>query len=99
MTLNEFFNYLNSIDEDVDVMVDGIDCIAVCPPVKLTEEGRKHFAPALELEVEEYCVMGSDEDYDGIDEGTGRLSLAWELLSGLAGYCACEDFDKWFEQE
>ena len=88
-----------------DVYVDGIDGIAVCPPVSLTEEGRKHFENALLLPVEGNCIMGEDKDYDDLSEyeeknkgDGGRLVLAWEFLRSQAGYCSCSDFDKWFEQ-
>lgn len=99
MKLKDLFDFINANEEDVDVYVDGIDGIAVCAPVALTEEGKKHFADALELEVKNYTVMGDDKDYDDLDNGEGgRLMLAWELLAGLAGYCSVDDFDRWFEE-
>lgn len=36
VTLEEFLHAINIIGDDRDVYVDGIDSIAVCPPVKLT---------------------------------------------------------------
>ena len=99
MKLKDLFDFINANEEDIDVYVDGIDGIAVCAPVSLTEEGEKHFADALELEVENYTVIGEDEDYDDLDNGEGgRLMLAWELLASLAGYCSVDDFDRWFEE-
>ena len=104
-TLENLIDSINNANNDVDVYVDGIDGIAVCPPVSLTEEGRKHFEAVLSLPVEGYCIMGEDKDYDDLsdydeeDKGDGgRLILAWDFLRSQAGYCPCSDFDKWFEK-
>lgn len=104
-TLENLLDSINNIRKDVDVYVDGLDGIAVCPPVNFTEAGRKHFETALSLPVEGYCVMGEDKDYADLSEyeennkgDGGRLLLAWELLKSLAGYCACSDFERWFEK-
>lgn len=106
MTLQGFFDFINANEENFDLYVDGIDSIAVCAPVKLTEEGKKKFGSVLDMEVKRYTIMGNDKDYDDLeaydeeDKGDGgRLLLAWELLKALAGQCLCEDYDKWFEQE
>lgn len=99
MKLKDLFDFINANEEEIDVYVDGIDGIAVCAPVSLTEEGKKHFADALELEVENYTVVGDDKDYDDLDNGEGgRLMLAWVLLVSLAGYCSVDDYDKWFDE-
>lgn len=105
MKLKDLFEFINANDEDIDVYVDGIDGIAVCAPIELTKEGKKHFADALKMEVKNYCVMGNEQDYEDLekyeenDEGDGgRLMLAWQLLKSLAGYCACDDFEKWFNR-
>lgn len=97
MKVKDLFEFINANECDVDVYVDGIDGIAVCAPVKLTNKGKRHFAKALELEVKSYTIMGNDKDYEDLEKGKGRLVLAWELLKSLAGYCSCENFDKWFE--
>ena len=98
MKLKDLFDFINANEEDIDVYVDGIDGIAVCAPVSLTEEGKKHFADALELEVKNYTVMGDDKDYDDLENEEGKLVLAWDLLTGLAGYCSYNDYNKWFEE-
>ena len=104
-TLENLFDSINNLGKDVDMYVDGLDGIAVCPPINFTEIGRKHFKAALSLPVEGYCVMGEDKDYDDLSEyedkdkgDGGRLLLAWTLLRSLAGYCACSDFDNWFKE-
>lgn len=105
-TFEDLISSINNLGNDVDVYVDGIDGIAVCPPVSLTGEGRKHFEAALSLPVQGYCVMGEDEDYNKLyeyeeeDKGDGgRLLLAWEFLKSQAGYCSCSKFAKWFEKK
>lgn len=42
-TLAQLIDSINLIGEDVDVYVDGIDGIAVCPPVSLTPEAAETF--------------------------------------------------------
>lgn len=91
-TLKDLLHAINIIGEDRDVYVDGIDAIAVCPPVKLTKYGREYYKQALEAEV----IV----DYGEFNhEGTyiSESNKAWRLLSDLAGYCVCEHFDKCFE--
>lgn len=98
-TLKDLLHAINILGEDRDVTVDGQDVIAVCPPVKFTPEGLKHFHKALEATVEvEYkndCHLDtyvSDEEEDVNEE-------AWNLLASLAGYCADSKFQIWFEGE
>lgn len=98
-TLKDLLHAINILGDDRDVYVDGQDTIAVCPPVKFTPEGLKHFHKALEATVEvEYkndshrATYVSDDEED-VDEE------AWNLLASLAGYCAESKFDKWFEGE
>ena len=43
ITLQELLHAINILGDDRDVTVDGIDSIAVCPPVKMTPAGREHF--------------------------------------------------------
>ncbi|MBD5194867.1 MAG: hypothetical protein HDS87_03990 [Bacteroidales bacterium] len=43
ISLEELLHAINILGDDYDVIVDGIEAIAVCPPVKLTPTGRKHF--------------------------------------------------------
>lgn len=106
-TLREYLHRVNVRGEDVDMCVDGIDCIAVCPPVTLTEKGRERFARALELEVTaDALIIGDDKDYDDLDnydqDGVmigdgGRLNEAWMLLRSLGGWCAVKKYNEWIE--
>ena len=96
-TLKDLLHAINILGEDRDVTVDGIDAIAVCPPVRFTPEGLKHFRKALgatvEVEYKNDChcdTYVSDDDEDVNNE-------AWNLLTSLAGYCSESKFNNWFE--
>lgn len=101
-------DFLANNTEDIDLYVDGIDGIAVCPADELpmlTPEGYEHFRDCFDLNVEGYLVEGDDEDYDAMydyednDRGDGgRMYLAWELISALAGYCSSTNYEKWFDE-
>lgn len=56
------------------------------------------------MEMDGHCIIGNDDDYDILtdyqeeDKGDGgRLQKAWEFLCSLAGYCSCDNYDKWFK--
>ena len=96
-TLQDLIHAINIIGEDQDVYVDGQGSIAVCPPVKLTPTGRKHFEKALNatvvvsFEYNDHKQTYVSDDDESIDE------MAFELLCSLAGYCNADSYDKWFE--
>lgn len=93
-TLQEVLRAINVLEEDIDITVDGFDTIAVVAPIELTESAKKHFQAALALPVRERTVCC---DIVNERDCTEVLELAWELLSGLAGYCPTDKFEKWFE--
>lgn len=96
-TLKDLLHAINITGDDRDVFVDGIDTIAVCPPVKFTPEGLQHFQKALEAKVE---VEYRDDDHWGTYVSDADESVdeqAWNLLASLAGYCSESKFSKWFE--
>lgn len=105
ITIREFIHYLNCTEKDIDVYVDGIDGIAVCGgEIALTPAGMAEFGEVLEMEMDGHCIIGNDDDYDILtdyqeeDKGDGgRLQKAWEFLCSLAGYCSCDNYDKWFK--
>lgn len=91
-TLKDLLHAINIIGEDRDVLVDGIDTLAVCPPVKLTKYGREYYTQVLEAEVVvDYGEFGHKCTY------VSENDEAWHFLYDLAGYCLCEHFDKCFE--
>ena len=98
-TLQELLHAINIIGEDRDVCVDGIDSIAVCPPIKFTPVGREHFKQALTANVEVRYENDSPEDTYVSDADEKINEMAWDLLCSLAGYCSCDGYDQWFEGE
>lgn len=101
-TLGKLINWVNDFEEDIDVNVDGTDfSIALCHGTELTEEGKKHFAKALELPIREKWLVECDdsEEYDKYDNGEeSSVGLAVELLEGLAGYISIEEYDLYFKE-
>lgn len=85
-TLRGFLAECRKKDEDVDIYVDGHDAIAYCGN-RLTEEGATYFKKALDLTMNGHAVVGDDDD---------ELDLAWQMLVSMAGYCSCDDYDRWF---
>ena len=86
-TLKETLHAINVLEEDIDISVDGYDTIAVVAPIALSQSAKEHYKDALELQVSERTVIGSDK----------HCKLAWDLLHSLAGYCDQETFAKYFE--
>ena len=99
-TVRDLFRAINIFGKDRDVFVDGNDSIAVCPPIAMTPEAREYFKKALDLPIDEDgdIISNNDDDYDEENEDSA-LSLAWEMLTSIAGYCPTRQFDKWFEGE
>lgn len=96
-TLQDLLHAINIFGEDYDVLVDGIDSIAVVPPVMLTEEGKKHFAKALNATVVVDYGTNHEHRYTCVSDADEKIDRkAWDLLSSLAGICSCEDFEIWF---
>lgn len=96
-TLQDLLHAINILGDDRDVFVDGQNAIAVCPPVKFTPEGMKHFRKALDATVEVEYKDDSHRDTYVSDDEDGINEEAWSLLTSLAGYCSESEFNKWFE--
>jgi len=90
-----------------EVCVDVVDdvteelYIAFDGPQKLTKEGKKKFAEALEFEVSmgyepSLWIIHVDDPDDEVWER--RLRIAKELFEGMAGYCSVEEYERWFEE-
>lgn len=94
---------LLKMEIDVDVYDNVCEelAIAFSGAIKLTEEGRKHFANVLEYDVNilENPFLGQVAIVD-IDDKEGiwqkKLEGAKELFYSLAGYCSSTDYDRWF---
>lgn len=76
--------------------------IAYCGPMALTEEGLKEFADVIEYECEilhdpigyDVCIIKVDDDNN--TSWRNKLRKANRFFRAIAGYCDCDDFDKWF---
>lgn len=85
---------------DVDVYDDVCEeiSIAFTGPMKLTKEGRKHFAPVLDFKVS----LDRDEDIATVlietDDWEKRLAQAKEFFVAAAGLCSEENYEKWFKE-
>ncbi len=95
---------LLKMDIDVDVYDDVCESLAIafCGPQPLTEEGKKEFSEVLALPVIlDRSFAACTVEIDDPDEKTWkrRLRKAKKLFESAAGYCAAEDWDKWFQPE
>ena len=89
---------LLTMEIDVDVYDNVCEeiGIAFCGLIKMKKKGKERFADVLDYDVdynEHYNVAIVDID---TDDWKSRLKKAKELFYALAGYCADEDWDKWF---
>ena len=100
ITLQEWFDILSFIDEDVDISVDGLDSIAYCP-IELTEEGYKEFQLAFDkcyvTKDYPYTIMWDNDETDDEDGIPTCAYNAWDLISSMAGYCSDKDYKLWFK--
>ena len=96
---------LLQMDIDIDVYDDVCEelGIAFCGSVELTNDGKEHFAEPLEYEVKLHnngadivAIVCIDDKDDDVWER--RLEKAKELFESLAGFCSCDDYEKWFKE-
>lgn len=99
VTLEELLHAINILGEDRDVTVDGLDSIAVCPPVKLTPAGREHFKQALTANVVVQYEKDTHWDTYVSDDDEIINEMALNLLRALAGFCYLDGYDAWFGGE
>ena len=94
---NECFDF----DFDVYDNFDERCACAICPPVKLTYEGSERFLDALILNVKEFrinqqwgccsLVVDCPTEHDA--------EVLRDFVLSAAGYCASDDYDKWFIED
>lgn len=96
---------LLSMDVDIDVYDDVCEelGVAFCGPIELTDAGMEAFGEVLDYDCEELappcgyglgCVI---VHVDG-ENWKHKLHMAKELFESLAGYCAFDDYGKWFRE-
>ena len=91
---------------DIDVYDDVCEelAIAFCGPQPLTPEGEKEFAEIMDYEIQiNPCSYGGLPAailcIDGLEDWVDRLRKAKIFFLCAAGYCACDDYDKWFGKD
>ena len=74
--------------------------IAFEGPMELTDEGKEHFAEALEFPISfgNNCIIVDVDDEDEA-EFERKLALTKELFESMAGYCTVDEWEKWFKEE
>lgn len=91
-TLREIVHAINVIGEDYDLYVDGLDGIAICPPITITSEGENKFKEVLDTPCDWF------KDSQTISYENEKLDKkAYNFIMALGGYCSSENFDKLFE--
>lgn len=101
MKVGEFVElWADGEHNDIDVYDDVCEelCIAYCGGYKLTAEGEKHFKDVLDYEINvtesAYVAVVHVDDKEGIWQK--KLKKAKVFFYAAAGYCDCEDYEKWF---
>ena len=72
--------------------------IAFCGPLELTEEGESEWDDVLDYNIDVYEVhCEAIVHVDGPDGVWQKLNRrAKRFFYAAAGYCSCEDYEKWF---
>lgn len=96
---------LIEMEIDIDVYDDVCDDIGIafCGPLVLTEQGKEKFADVLDYPVKLHDCNGTLMAQVRIDDDdekvwSKRLRKAKEFFYAAAGYCAADDYDKWFKE-
>lgn len=96
------------IQQEIDIDVYDDVCeelgIAFCGPQPLTSEGEKEFAEIMDYEIQINLhsygnLPAAILCIDGLDDWHERLRKAKHFFWSAAGYCACDDYDKWFGKD
>ena len=88
-------------EKEIDIDVYDNVCeelgVAFCGPMELTEEGKKHFAEALNYDVDIVADDVAIVDVDG-DDWEDKLFEAIQLFESAAGMCCNSNYEKWFKE-
>ena len=99
MKIKDFINlWADGTHDDIDVYDDVCEelAIAYCGGYKLTKEGKKEFKEVLEYDilVDDDVAIVHVDDEEGIWQK--KLKNAKRFFYAAAGYCDCDDYDRWF---
>ena len=99
MKIKDFINlWADGTRDDIDVYDDVCEelGIAYCGGYKLTKEGEKEFKEVLEYDI----LVGGGVAIVHVDDEEGiwqkKLKNAKRFFYAAAGYCNCDDYDRWF---
>ena len=86
----------DNVCEELGIAFDG--------PMELTDEGKKHFAEALEFDIALHyngydTIAIVDVDDEDENEFERKLALAKELFEAMAGWCSVDEWKLWFKEE
>ena len=96
------------IQQEIDIDVYDDVCeelgIAFCGPQPLTPEGEKEFAEIMDYEIQiNPCSYGGLPAailvINGLDDWKDRLGKAKHFFWSAAGYCAYDDYVRWFGED
>ena len=99
---------LLAMEEDIDVYDDVCEelGIAFCGPMRLTDAGLEKFSEVLgyEIEINPHGYGGYPAAIVHVDDPDEtvwhrKLRKAMEFFHAAAGYCDCDDYDRWFADE
>ena len=97
-TLHDLLAAINILGKPQEITVSGAaEAIEICPPIRLTAEGRKHFQQALQCNVTTTYTGGEHQETEVCDDDEAFNQMAWTLLSILDRHYYRRTFDKWFD--
>ena len=107
MTVKEFVDrWADDTQDDIDVYDDVCEEIAIayCSGQTLTDEGKEHFKDVLNYTIDvNDSISGGEVPWAivNVDDEEGiwqeKLQKAKEFFYSAAGYCAYDDYDRWFK--
>ena len=96
------------IQQEIDIDVYDDVCeelgIAFCGPQPLTPDGEKEFAEIMDYPVRINLHSYGDlpaaiVEIEQFEDWNKRLRKAKRFFDSAAGYCACDDYDRWFGKD
>jgi hypothetical protein len=113
MKVKDLFNTDLDICVDVYENIADLISIAFCGSVQLTDEGKKHFAKALQFPIaridKNMLVIDTEKYYNDKKINLDKYDFEEKIPKGVqnlidlfwsvAGYCSTSDYENWFVQK
>ena len=110
MLVKDLFKRELSFNVDVYENIADLIGIAFCGETALTDEGKEHFSKALRFPIKRIdksmLVIDTEkyyndkkinlDKYDFEETFPSGVQNLIDLFWAVAGYCSCEDYEKWF---